>query len=70
MKVSTLIYIHKVLVEEETRKLLLKNAASLECKEIGEDFSVWEDNRTKFKEAEREWEEAHNARVDFEEREW
>ena len=73
MKLSTLMHIHKLLVEDETKKLLLKNAANLERKEIdevGDDLTVWEDLNNKYKEAYREWEEAHNARVDFEEREW
>lgn len=70
MKVSTLIYIHKVLVEEETRKLLLKNAAALKVKESNFDVPEWGDLNKKLDEARREWEAAHEARVDFEQREW
>ena len=70
MKVSTLIHIHKLLIEEETRKLLLKNAALRERNEAEEDSPEWDDLHAKYKEANREWEDAHNARIDFEEREW
>lgn len=77
MKVSTLIYIHKLLIEEETRKLLLKNVAYQEYNEAHKndpDFEERspevEDLYKKYNEANIELDAAREARIDFEEKDW